>query len=254
MKMLTPAERLIVAADFKPQPPNGWRWVRKNILELAVALRGTGVYLKVHAFDDELIEEIRSRSPALKIFADLKLFDIPETLAFHGVLLRNVRPEILTVACASGIAGMRALKAELPETEILGVTMLTSMSEEECEDMYHPLTIEDLTTSYATAAEKAGLSGVVSSTKEAYFIRDIVGPDMTVNVAGVRPRWGKVSHDDQNPDRIATPQEAIKNGADRVIVGRPIVRAQNPRTAVLGIIDEIASAMEGKEGAASIFD
>src|SRR5689334_10217646 len=112
-KTLTPAERLIVAADFKPnveEPPlhkNGLfrNWVRHQVIKLALNLKGTGVYLKVNfalrACGYELIRVIQDHG--LRVFADLKLYDIGNTLADDGVLLKEAKPELLTTVCVAGV-------------------------------------------------------------------------------------------------------------------------------------------------------
>lgn len=119
-RIFTPAERLIVAADFKPKPeeciPYGLarNSVRRQVLALADSLKGTGVYLKVNsalrACGYDLIGEIQSRG--LRVFADLKLYDIPNTLTDDGILLRETNPGLVTVVCSAGVPAMQALKAE----------------------------------------------------------------------------------------------------------------------------------------------
>ena len=240
MKILKPAERLIVAADFEPIAPNGRRWVREQILALADSLQGTGVYFKVNsglrAWGYDLISEIQSRG--LKVFADLKLFDISKTLSIDGILLREARPELLTVVCSAGVAAMRALKDELPDTEVLGVTVLTSLTDADTNAMFCCST-EGAVLRFAKMAEEARLHGFISSPKEAEMLRANFGVMMSINTPGIRPVWSIVPGDDQNPDRIMTPAKAIKAGADRIVIGRPITQAQNPRDAVLRTIEEI---------------
>ncbi len=247
-KTLTPTERLIVAADFKPTADikNTPRfWVRFKVLELADRLEGTGVYLKINsalrACGYDLIDEIHERG--LKVFADLKLFDISETLSTDGAFLREAKPELLTVACNAGVTAMQALKETLPDTEILGVTVLTSLNDTDCLEIYSCIT-DVAVNRLAEWAVKSGSGGVISSAKEAEAVRRIVGPNMTINTPAIRPAWAIVPGDDQNPDRIMTPTKAIKAGADRLVVGRPIVKAEDPCAAVMRTIEEIASALK----------
>lgn len=244
MRMLKPAEQLIVAADFKPDPKQGQGrdWVRGEVLTLAESLKGTGVYLKVNsvlrACGYDLVGKIQQRD--LRVFADLKLFDIPETLSTDGVLLQEFRPELLTVVCTAGITAMRALKAELPYTEVLGVTVLTNLTDADTQAMF-VCTTEEAVLRFARLAEDAGIDGLISSPKEAEMIRANFGIVMTLNTPGIRPEWAIVAGDDQNPARIMTPAKAIRAGADRIVVGRPIVRAKEPYEAVMRTIEEIAS-------------
>lgn len=257
-KILTPTQRLIVAADFDtnhiPLQPTGApqyarrHWGMQQVLELANQLRRTGVCLKVNsdlrAYGYDLIDGIRSRG--LSVFADLKLFDIDNTLSRDGMFLAEAKPELLTVSCLSEVAGMRALKAQLPNTEVLGVTILTSQTEAICKARFGLSTVEDCAVMLAKLADEAELDGVISSAKEATAIRRNIRPEMTINTPAIRPSWAVVLGDDQNPDRIMTPTKAIKAGADRIVVGRPILNppdGMSSHDAVMRIIEEIASAV-----------
>lgn len=235
-RLLVPAERLIVAADFKDP---------RQVMVLARALKGTGVYLKVNsalrALGYELITCIHDHN--LKVFADLKLYDIPETLATDGALLREAKPELLTVVCTAGVASMQALAVELPETEILGVTVLTSLTQEDVLTIYRYPDIELAVNGLSELAVKAGIDGVICSAKEAAMLRETLGDNMTINTPAIRPGWSVVKNDDQNQKRVMTPADAILAGADRIVVGRPITQAEKPYDAVMRTIEEIASAV-----------
>lgn len=212
-KTLTPAERLIVAADFKPTNPNGKDWVKARVLELADSLKGTGVYLKVNsalrACGYDLIGEIQSRG--LRVFADLKLIDIGETLSTDGVLIREAKPELLTTMCVAGLTAMQALKAELPDTEVLGVTVLTSLKDADTQAMFTCST-EEAVMRFAQVAADAKIDGLISSPKEAEVLRAKFGIVLSLNTPAIRPTWAIVPGDDQNPERIMTPAKAIKAG------------------------------------------
>lgn len=245
METLTPARRLIVAADFKPVAPNGREWVKKQVLTLADNLNGTGVYLKVNsalrAVGYDLINEIHSRG--LQVFADLKLYDIKETLATDGALLREVKAELLTTVCTAGVIAMQALKAELPDTEVLGVTVLTSLKDEDTDAMFTCST-EEAVMRFSQVAADAKIDGLISSPKEAEVLRAKFGLALSLNTPAIRPTWAIVPGDDQNPERIMTPAKAIKAGADRIVVGRPITQppqGMSSRDAVMRTIEEIAS-------------
>jgi len=253
--IVTPTERLIVAADFRPDPlqfrdsqhcwPLGAQrsWVRSQVLTLANSLRGTGVYLKVNsalrACGYDLIDEIHSRG--LRVFADLKLFDISETLSSDGVLLREFKPELLTTVCMAGVTAMQALKAEMPDTEVLGVTVLTSLKLADTTEMFRA-NVEASVMKFALLAETAGVDGLICAPTDISFIKRVVKRQMTFNTPAIRPTWAIVPGDDQNPDRIMTPAKAIKAGASRIVIGRPITGATSPYDAVMRTIDEIAAA------------
>lgn len=245
-QLLSPASRLIVAADFKPQPLQGRLWARQQVLALADSLRNTGVYIKVNsalrALGYDLIDEIHARG--LKVFADLKFCDIPETLATDGAYLKEVCPELVTVMCSAGVDAMRALAVELPGAEVLGVTALTSLKNEDTQAMFSCST-EEAVLRFAYVAQQAKIDGLISSPREVEMLRAEFELLFSLNTPAIRPTWSIVKGDDQNPDRIMTPEKAIKAGADRIVVGRPIVRSPDPRAAVLRTIEEIERATGG---------
>lgn len=243
---LTPAERLIVAADFKGV--SGRSEVYTKVLHLADQLAGTGVVLKVnsalraHGYD--LIDEIQARE--LRVFADLKLNDIPATLAGDGELLREAKPYILTAMCSTGTVALKALKDQLPGTEVLGVTILTSLTERDTGRMFGK-TLSDavmaLTDQVIDADGYPCVDGFISSAKEVGQLRQyFTGRNFSYNTPGIRPAWALVESDDQNMDCVMTPSKAIKAGADRIVIGRPITQAESPADAVARTIEEIASA------------
>lgn len=243
---LSPAERLIVAADYTPVGigRGGREWARTQVLKLADRLAGTQVYLKVNtilrACGYDLIEEIRSRG--LRVFADLKLFDIPATLTTDGVLLREFNPELLTVSCAAGVDAMRALQAELTSTEVLGVTVLTSLKADDVDAMFSCSTKEAVLR-LGRFAEIAEIRGLISSPAEAEMLREEIELLMSINTPAIRPEWSIVKGDDQNPERIMTPAKALAAGADRIVIGRPITQADDSHAAAMRTIAEIEAAL-----------
>lgn len=251
MKTLKPEERLIVAADFKPEAnvkfPNEdyasrRAWISDKVLSLAKILEGTGVCLKVNsalrACGYDLIDSIHYYG--LLVFADLKLYDIKETLSIDGMLLKEAKPELLTTVCTTGIDAMMALKNELPNTEVLGVTVLTNLKEEDTQAMF-TCSIEEAVLRFSMLGPKANIDGFISSAKQAGMLRAKFGTLFTLNTPAIRPAWAIVKGDDQNPDQIMTPAKAILAGADRIVVGRPITQAADPYEAVMKTIEEIAS-------------
>jgi orotidine-5'-phosphate decarboxylase len=136
---------------------------------------------------------------------------------------------------------MQALKAELPDTEVLGVTVLTSLKDADTQAMFTCSTVEAVMR-FAQVAADAKIDGLISSAKEAEMLRAEFGILLSLNTPAIRPTWAIVPGDDQNPDRIMTPAKAIRAGADRIVVGRPIVNAESPYDAVMRTIEEIARA------------
>ncbi len=244
MKKLKPAGRLVVAADFMPTGASFRRAeVCGKVLQLARMLKGTGVCLKVNsalrAAGYDLIEEIRDCG--LAVFADLKLFDIGSTLAEDGMLLAEAWPDIVTVACSAGEKAIRALKAQLPGTEVLGVTVLTS-HDERCVNEIYRASCEETTFSLASLGEKAHVDGFVCSPRSASTLRAWF-PKLTVNTPGIRLSGAPIEGDDQDPARVMTPAQAIAAGATRIIMGRPITQSAYPYDTTMRIIDEIASCV-----------
>ena len=243
--ILTAAERLIVAADFKPEPGQ-FRiedWVRCQVIALAVKLKGTGVCLKVNSAlricGYDLIRQINNCG--LDVFADLKFKDISETLTIDGMFLGPYQPKFVTVCCDAGLNAMRAFKAAIPSgVEVLGVTALTTFDDDESYAIYG-CPVEEAVDRLAKRAIEAGLDGFIASGKEAPSLRAVIGNVMTINTPAIRPLFAKVVGDDQNKKRSMTPAEAIEAGADRIIVGRPITQANNPLEAAWDTISEIAT-------------
>jgi len=254
-KELKPEERLIVAADYSPEKYGGIRGVKKKVLDLANDLKGLGVYIKVNsvlrAVGYNLIIELHNLG--LKVFADLKLIDIPNTMETDGEMLAEVKPEILTVMCCAGIDGMNVVQKVLGDnTEVLGVTVLTSLNEEECQAIFTCSTKAGVLR-FARMAQLAGLGGLILSPKEVEILKNRFELILTLNTPGIRPQWSIVEGDDQS--RVLTPREAIESGADRIVMGRPIVKAkpnsiglaQSPREAVELTLMEIEEGLSYKE-------
>lgn len=241
---LTPAQRLIVSVDFKPSVGNysSLSEVEDRVYQLAHKLSKTGVCIKLNsvlrALGYGLIKDVQEMG--LDVFADLKLNDIPETLATDALFLREFNPAFLTVMCSSGVSAMKAVKAELPHTQVLGVTALTTMKEEDSEMLFSCSTLEAVKR-FAGVAKLANVDGLISSPLEVQMLRENFDLMFSLNTPAIRPSWAIVPGDDQNPDRIMTPAKAISAGADRIVVGRPIVLSKDPYAAVMRTIEEIAS-------------
>jgi orotidine-5'-phosphate decarboxylase len=219
-------------------------WVRSKVKVLVQSLQGTGVVIKINsalrACGYDLINEIHDSG--LRVFADLKLYDIDETLKIDGMLLRETHPELLTVG-PCGPKAMRALKKELPDTEVLGITALTSLTEEDTQAMFVCSIADTVTKLASLAVDDAHLDGLISGAKHAPALRKKYGTLVTLNTPAIRPLWTLVPGDDQNPAQIMTPAKAIAAGADRIVVGRPITRHEDPRNAVMLILNEIEETL-----------
>jgi len=252
MKDLKVEERLIVAADYSPKEYGGIKGVEQKVLALARNLEGLGVYIKVNsvlrAVGYGLITKLHDLG--LKVFADLKLVDIPNTMGTDGEMLAEVKPEIMTVMCCAGVDGMNAVQNILGDiTEVLGVTILTSLNEEECQAIFTCSTKAGVL-KFARMAQLAGLGGLILSPKEVDVLNKRFELTLTLNTPGIRPSWSIIEGDDQS--RVLTPQKAIENGAERIVIGRPVLKArpndqglpQNPRGAVERTLEEIKAGLQ----------
>ena len=181
-----------------------------------------------------------------KIFLDLKLHDIPNTVAKAIHSLMRLHPKIITIHTAGGYAMMMAAANAATEAAaqeccprplIVGVTILTSLDEADLTAIGYQDSLPNQVLKMAKLAKKSGLDGVVCSPHEIELIRDTCGPDFKLVVPGIRPAGSRKG--DQK--RVMTPKEAINLGADFLVIGRPITQADDPVAAVRAIVEEINS-------------
>ena len=170
----------------------------------------------------ELIERLTRRGK--KIFADLKFFDVPETVKSAVMQLRNRGVTFVTVHGNDAI--LEAAVKEKAELKILAVTVLTSLDQHDLADLGFQCDVEALVLSRAKRALQIGCDGVISSGLEAAKLRRDLGPKLLIVSPGIRPVENRVA-DDQK--RTVDVQQAFRNGADYIVVGRPIRSAPNPK-------------------------
>jgi orotidine-5'-phosphate decarboxylase len=191
-----------------------------------------------------ILKEIREISSA-GIFLDLKLHDIPATVNRAFLAASAYGPEFVTVHCDAGDGILRNVAQNNPgNTKILAVTLLTSLNSQNLARLgYIEEYVNDLAKLVllrARIAKEAGCQGIVCSGHEVAMVkRDL--SDLIAVTPGIRPAWSVVSQDDQK--RIVTPQDAVKNGADYVVVGRPIRDAKDPADAAKKVAEEIESVL-----------
>jgi len=193
----------------------------------------------------DILNAIRDRTEA-GIFLDLKLHDIPATVqrAFMAASLH--RPEFVTVHCDEGDEILRGVAEENPgSTKILAITVLTSLNQEKLKRLGYAREyvddVSELVLLKARMAKEAGCQGVVCSGLEVAAVKREIGPEMVAVTPGIRPAWTVVDKDDQK--RIVTPADAVRNGSDYVVIGRPIRDAKDPKEAAKRVAEEIASAL-----------
>jgi orotidine-5'-phosphate decarboxylase len=187
------------------------------------------------------VEAARQASGGRDIFLDLKLHDIPNTVAGAARAVAAAAPAYLTVHAAGGAAMIRAAAEALPQTRIVGVTVLTSLSEGDLAAIGLAGPALDAARRLAVLAVDAGARALVCSPHEVAALRAEVGADITLITPGVRPA-GSASRDQA---RVATPAEALGAGADVVVIGRPITAAPDPGAAAAAIAAELSGELSG---------
>ncbi len=223
---------LIVALDYASAAP---------ALALASRLEGTGCWFKVGlelylAEGNAIVEELRRRGHS--VFLDLKLHDIPNTVAGAVRSVAAVGANMLTVHAAGGPAMLEAAAkaaSAIPHApRLLAVTVLTSMDQQQLSAVGIDRSPAQQVMRLAEIASEAGIHGFVSSAEEVSGLRQQF-PKATLVVPGIRPAGSEIA--DQR--RIATPAAAITAGADFLVVGRPITQAQDPAAAARAILEEM---------------
>jgi orotidine-5'-phosphate decarboxylase len=179
-------------------------------------------------------------SDAQPLFLDLKFHDIPNTVAGAVRSAMEMNPMMLNVHAAGGAAMMRAAAAAVAEAGaarplLIAVTVLTSLGDEDLDDIGVNATAADQVARLAKLALDCGLDGVVCSPREIEIVRNTCGADFKTVVPGIRPEWA-VKGDQK---RIMTPRQAVDLGADYLVIGRPITGADNPIQAAKRIGEEL---------------
>jgi orotidine-5'-phosphate decarboxylase len=224
-------ERLIFALDVP-----GLDEARSLIATLGDSVRfyklGLEVFLSGHYF--ELLAGLKGQGK--KVFADLKLFDIPATVAAAVRQLARHEVDFCTVHGNDGM--LRAAAEAKGDMKVLAVTALTSLDQGDLDDLGFQCDVKELVLSRARRALAVGCDGVVSSGLEVPALRREVDHSLVTVCPGIRP----VSNDDDQ-QRVVTPSRAIRDGADYLVVGRPIRDARDPAAAAEAIQQEIARAL-----------
>jgi orotidine-5'-phosphate decarboxylase len=173
-----------------------------------------------------------------RVFLDYKYLDIEETIRTAVRRAADFGVDFLTVHGVGGVLRAAVEGRGDSRLKLLGVTVLTSMDAGEVKEMGFPCNVEELVLARAKKALDAGIDGVIASAHEAAQIRKATGGKLLVVAPGIRPKDSAA--DDQK--RVATPGAAIRDGADYLVVGRPITKAPDPKQAVRAIVTEMAAS------------
>lgn len=225
-KEIPPEERLIFALDV-PTADEAKRLV--TTLREAVQFYKVGLELVTSGGGFDLIDWL-VEDQGKKVFADLKLYDVPETVASAVRQLRRRGITFTTVHGSDSI--LKAACREQGDLGILAVTVLTSLDQSDLEEMGYRVDVHDLVITRARRALEIGCAGVIASGQEARGLKDAFGEDLILVTPGIRPAENRPA-DDQK--RVVTVEEAIRNGSDYIVVGRPIRNAPDPYEAALQI-------------------
>jgi orotidine-5'-phosphate decarboxylase len=227
----TTRDRLIVALDF-PAPAKALALV--SVLSGSVSIYKIGLQLYIAA-GPAIVQAVAATGA--KIFLDLKLHDIPNTVAKAVAAAGELGVQMLTVHLSGGASMLKAaVEARPPHLSLLGVTVLTSSTQETLTETGVDSKVSEQVIRLADLGKKAGIDGLITSPHEVGLLRERFDHEMTLITPGVRPAWAAA--DDQK--RFTTPAEALKAGADYLVVGRPITAAEDPRAAADRLIEEMA--------------
>lgn len=237
-KAIPARERLIFALDVADTSR-----ARRLVEELgdSVIFYKLGLEMFMAGGYFELIDWLIERDR--KVFVDLKFFDVPATVAAAVRQLRSRGVSFATVHGNQSI--MEAAAGEKGDTRILAVTVLTSLDRGDLDDLGFDCDVGQLVLSRARRALEAGCDGVISSGLEVPALRREIDDKLFVVTPGIRPVDNRA--DDQK--RVVTVSQAFRNGADHIVVGRPIRDADQPRAAAESIQEEIATLFAGGKGA-----
>lgn len=211
-----------VALDA-PDLETAARWAALVTPHVSTVKIGLELYLR---YGPDVVASIRGAS-GVRVFLDLKLHDIPATVAGAARTVARLHPDLLTVHASGGADVIRAAAEGAPGTKIAAVTLLTSLNEEQLARIGVTGSVHDTVLRLSALAVEAGAQGIVCSPREVSAVRAEVGPDIMLITPGVRPA-GSAAYDQA---RVATPEEAIKAGSDLLVIGRPITRAPDPGAA-----------------------
>jgi orotidine-5'-phosphate decarboxylase len=236
MTTLSPASRIFVSIDT-PETASA-----RGLAESLADTVG-GIKLGLEFFVGQGPAGIRSvvSGIGLPLFIDLKLHDIPNTVAAAVRAMLPLQPTFLTIHTSGGPAMMRAAAeaasmTDLQRPRLLGVTILTSLDDDDLVSVGQSVPVLDQARRLAALAQSSGLDGIICSPAEVAALRADCGPDFVLMVPGIRPAGSAVG--DQK--RVMTPRDAVEQGADYLVIGRPITQASDPAAAARSIVEELA--------------
>jgi len=230
-KAIKDKDRLIVALDV---PTVAAAKVMVETLGDAVSFYKIGLELFMSGEYFELLDWLKAQDK--KIFIDLKFFDVPATV---GRAIKQLNGKGVTFATIHGNDSiMRAAAENKGDVQVLAVTVLTSLDRGDLDDLGFDCEVDKLVLSRAKRAVELGCDGVVASGLEAPVMRENLGHNFMIVSPGIRP----VDNDDDQK-RVVTVEQAFKNGADYIVIGRPIRDAADPKAAAQAVQEQISNTL-----------
>ena len=226
---------IIVALDVETSAQ-----ARALVKTLGAAARFYKVGLELYA--DAGMEFVRElKSDGNRVFLDLKMYDIGETVKRAVTRVAQAAPDFLSIHGIPPVMRAALEGARGSELKLLAVTVLTSFDDADVREMGYPFTLTELVERKARAAREIGVPGMICSPREVARVRSIAGADAILVTPGVR----SAGADRGDQKRVATPAEALAAGANYVVMGRQITRSNDPRGETLRVLEEIMGSSPG---------
>jgi orotidine-5'-phosphate decarboxylase len=210
------------------------QWISLTSESVGIYKLGLEFFLK---FGQDGVRAIQNETDS-EIFLDLKLHDIPNTVASATAQVASLKPRFLTVHASGGAAMIRAASVSAPDIDITAVTILTSLSQEDMVEIGFEGTPLNRAIELAKLAVNSGAKAIVCSPLEIQGIRNAIPDHISIITPGIRP-LGELNVDDQK--RVMDPKSALNAGANYLVIGRPITSADNISEAAKKILDEALS-------------
>ena len=228
--MINAADKIVVALDV-PTKRQALSLVEQLLDQISFFKIGLQLYT---AEGPEIVRSVLAAGA--KVWLDLKLYDIPNTVARGVESASHLGAHMLTIHLSGGSEMIRAATAARANNVVLlGVTVLTSATEQTLREIGIADNVQDQVLRLARLGVESGIDGIVASARETRALRSEFGNKIKIAVQGIRPSWAELG--DQK--RVMTPREAVEAGADYIGIGRPITGHQNPREAVARVLDEL---------------
>jgi orotidine-5'-phosphate decarboxylase len=215
---------------------------RESALDLIKPLQGHLKWVKIGlqmftAYGLPFVHEIKSMG--YHVFLDLKLHDIPNTVAKAILSLSSAQIDLLTIHASGGSEmcayAVKARDESNPKLKLLAVTVLTSMNQKQMEALNVNKPVQDHVLDLAKISVDAKVDGIVSSTHELKLLRKTLGNDPLIVTPGIRPKGADLNEQ----KRVMTPFDAKELGADFIVVGRPVYKSEDPLASVISILEDI---------------